>query len=81
MPTPPRSIAPHHHLCLRQSHRALCSAAPDAFIAAVGAFKPSMVELSPVLCQRIAALGRIVVDTEDATHEAGDLLQAGLDLN
>ncbi len=54
---------------------------PDAFIAAVGAFKPSMAELSPDLCQHIAAQGRIVVDTIDASHEAGDLLQAGLDVS
>jgi 1-piperideine-2-carboxylate/1-pyrroline-2-carboxylate reductase [NAD(P)H] len=53
---------------------------PDAFIAAVGAFKPSMVELAPSLCQHLASQGRIVVDTSDATHEAGDLIQAGLDI-
>jgi 1-piperideine-2-carboxylate/1-pyrroline-2-carboxylate reductase [NAD(P)H] len=52
----------------------------DAFIAAVGAFKPSMIELAPALCQHIAAQGQIVVDTADATHEAGDLIQAGLDI-
>jgi 1-piperideine-2-carboxylate/1-pyrroline-2-carboxylate reductase [NAD(P)H] len=52
----------------------------DAFIAAVGAFKPSMVELAPSLCQHLASQGRIVVDTADATHEAGDLIQAGLDI-
>jgi ornithine cyclodeaminase len=52
----------------------------DTFIAAVGAFTPSMAELSPDLCQGIAQAGSIVVDTEDAVHEAGDLLQAGLDV-
>jgi 1-piperideine-2-carboxylate/1-pyrroline-2-carboxylate reductase [NAD(P)H] len=52
----------------------------DAFIAAVGAFTPQMVELSPALCRHFAECGRIVVDTIDATHEAGDLLQAGLDV-
>ncbi len=52
----------------------------DAFIAAVGAFTPQMVELSPALCHDIAARGTIVVDTRDADHEAGDLLQAGLDV-
>jgi ornithine cyclodeaminase len=51
----------------------------DAFIAAVGAFTPSMVELAPDLCRHVAATGRIVVDTPDAAHEAGDLIQAGLD--
>jgi ornithine cyclodeaminase len=53
---------------------------PDAFIAAVGAFTPTMVELSPDLCRHIAACGVVVVDTGDASHEAGDLLQAGIDI-
>jgi ornithine cyclodeaminase len=52
----------------------------DAFIAAVGAFTPKMVELSPELCRRIADAGTVVVDTRDADHEAGDLLQAGLEV-
>ncbi|HWI80807.1 delta(1)-pyrroline-2-carboxylate reductase family protein [Ramlibacter sp.] len=51
----------------------------DAFIAAVGAFTPRMVELGPDLCRHCAAQGRVVVDTPEARHEAGDLLQAGLD--
>jgi len=51
-----------------------------SFIAAVGAFTPAMVELAPQLCRHVAAHGRIVVDTADAAHEAGDLLQAGLDV-
>ena len=53
---------------------------PDAFIAAVGAFTPAMAELAPSLCRHVAGHGRIVVDAEDAAHEAGDLLQAGLDV-
>ena len=53
---------------------------PDAFIAAVGAVTPTMVELAPALCQHVALHGTIVVDTGDASHEAGDLLQAGLDV-
>ena len=53
----------------------------DAFIAAVGAFTPQMVELDAALCQHFAAQGTIVVDTTDAQHEAGDLLQAGLDVS
>ena len=53
---------------------------PDAFIAAVGAFTPAMAELAPSLCRHVAEHGRIVVDAEDAAHEAGDLLQAGLDV-
>jgi 1-piperideine-2-carboxylate/1-pyrroline-2-carboxylate reductase [NAD(P)H] len=52
----------------------------DAFIAAVGAFTPAMVELDPGLCRHFAGNGSIVVDTPDAEHEAGDLLQAGLDV-
>jgi 1-piperideine-2-carboxylate/1-pyrroline-2-carboxylate reductase [NAD(P)H] len=52
----------------------------DAFIAAVGAFTPRMVELGPDLCRHCADHGRIVVDTPQAVHEAGDLLQAGLDV-
>lgn len=52
----------------------------DAFIAAVGAFTPRMVELGPDLCRHFAAHGKIVVDTPQAIHEAGDLLQAGLDV-
>lgn len=52
----------------------------DAFIAAVGAFTPAMVELAPAVCRHVAERGRVVVDTPDARHEAGDLLQAGLDV-
>jgi ornithine cyclodeaminase len=52
----------------------------DAFVAAVGAFTPQMVELDTALCQRLAQEGQAVVDTRDAEHEAGDLLQAGLDV-
>lgn len=54
---------------------------PDAFVAAVGAFTPAMVELSPRLCRHFAELGTVVLDTADARHEAGDLLQAGLDVS
>lgn len=53
----------------------------DAFMAAVGAFTPAMVELGPRLCRHVAELGNVVVDTSDAVHEAGDLLQAGLDVS
>ena len=52
----------------------------DAFIAAIGAFTPAMVELDPALCRYVADHGTIVLDTMDARHEAGDLLQAGLDV-
>lgn len=50
----------------------------DAFVAAVGAFTPAMLELAPALCLDIAERGLVVLDTPDARHEAGDLLQAGL---
>ena len=65
------------------AHSVVLSALPrdDGFISAVGAFTPSMVELAPALCLHMAAHGRVVVDTQDARHEAGDLLQAGLDVS
>lgn len=52
----------------------------DAFIAAVGAFTPAMLEWAPEVCRHIAARGALAVDTRDADHEAGDLLQAGIDV-
>lgn len=52
----------------------------DAFVAAVGAFTPRMVEWSAPVCQRLAEEGVLAVDTRDADHEAGDLLQAGIDV-
>ena len=53
---------------------------PDGFISAVGAFTSGMAELDPALCHHFAAHGSIFIDTADAAHEAGDLLQAGLDV-
>ncbi len=50
----------------------------DAFVAAVGAFTPKMVEWGAEVCQSLARSGTVVVDTRDADHEAGDLLQAGV---
>lgn len=48
----------------------------DAFIAAVGAYRPDMAELPPSLVRR----ARLFVDTlEGARAEAGDLIQAGVD--
>jgi ornithine cyclodeaminase len=38
-----------------------------------------MVELGPALCRHFAELGQVWLDSADAVHEAGDLLQAGLD--
>lgn len=53
----------------------------NAFVAAVGAFTPRMVEWSAEVCQQLARTGTLVVDTRDADHEAGDLLQAGVAVN
>lgn len=53
---------------------------PDAFVAAVGAFTPRMVEWDAPVLQRLVQHGRVVVDTRDADHEAGDLILAGLDV-
>lgn len=52
----------------------------DAFIAAVGAFTPQMVEWSPDVVRALDRSGTMVVDSRDADHEAGDLLQAGIDV-
>ena len=49
---------------------------PDAFVAAVGAYRPDMAELPPALVRR----AQLYVDTlEGAQAEAGDLIQAGID--
>jgi ornithine cyclodeaminase len=53
----------------------------DAFVAAIGAFTPRMVEWSAPVCQQLARSGTLVLDTRDADHEAGDLLQAGVSVN
>ena len=53
----------------------------DAMVCAVGAFTPRMVEWAPEVCRHLAERGRVVVDTRDADHEAGDLLQAGLEVS
>lgn len=53
---------------------------PDAFVAAIGAFTPAMIELDPALTRDIATRGRVVIDSPAARHEAGDLIAAGLAL-
>ncbi|HTH80042.1 MAG TPA: delta(1)-pyrroline-2-carboxylate reductase family protein [Ramlibacter sp.] len=68
------TCTPAQHIVLRSIPRA------DAFIAAIGAFTPKMVELAPEICMHCASQGTIVVDTPEAVHEAGDLIQAGLDV-
>jgi 1-piperideine-2-carboxylate/1-pyrroline-2-carboxylate reductase [NAD(P)H] len=62
-------------VCLRELPR------EDGFVAAVGAFKASMIELDPALVRTLAAQGEIVIDSDAARHEAGDLLQAGIDVD
>lgn len=52
----------------------------DAFVAAIGAFSPAMLELAPELTRDIAARGQVVVDSAAARHEGGDLIAAGIDL-
>jgi ornithine cyclodeaminase len=52
----------------------------NAFVAAVGAFTPQMAEIAPQVCTHCANEGMVVVDTPEAVHEAGDLIQAGLDV-
>lgn len=48
----------------------------DAFVAAVGAYQPRMCELPASLVRRAAVF---VDDAGGARHEAGDLIQAGID--
>ena len=52
----------------------------DAMVCAVGSFTPRMIEWDPEVCRYLAREGRLVVDTRQADHEAGDLLQAGLNV-
>ena len=68
------STTPAQQVVLRGTPR------DDAFVSAVGAYTPRMVEWAPEVCRDLAARGTLVVDTRDADHEAGDLLQAGIDV-
>lgn len=68
------SATPAQQVVLRAMPRA------DAFVAAVGAFTPRMAEWEAGICRRLAAEGTLVLDSRDADHEAGDLLQAGIDV-
>lgn len=69
------SCTPAQAVCLRGRPR------DDAFVTAVGAFTPRMVEWAPEVCRDLAVRGTLVVDTRDADVEAGDLLQAGIDVS
>jgi 1-piperideine-2-carboxylate/1-pyrroline-2-carboxylate reductase [NAD(P)H] len=51
---------------------------PDALICAIGSYTPKMIEWNPKIVRQISESGHIYVDSRDADHEAGDLLQAGL---
>lgn len=51
---------------------------PDAVICAIGSYSPKMIEWNPKIVRQISESGHIYVDSRDADHEAGDLLQAGL---
>lgn len=65
------------------SARSIClqgAVRDDAFVAAIGAFTPQMIELDPVLTREIAQRGQVVLDSAAARREAGDLIAAGLDL-
>lgn len=53
----------------------------DAFVAAIGAFNPQMIELDPALTRDMAARGQVVLDSSAARQEGGDLIAAGLDLS
>ena len=50
----------------------------DAVICAIGSYTPNMLEWDPEIVRWVAARGQVVVDSRDADHEAGDLIQAGL---
>jgi ornithine cyclodeaminase len=51
----------------------------DAVICAIGSYTPKMLEWDPAVVRSIAESGLVVVDSRDADHEAGDLIQAGLE--
>lgn len=51
---------------------------PQVWLGAVGAFTSAMVELDPELTCQLARDGHVVVDTQAASHEAGDLIRAGI---
>lgn len=50
----------------------------DTFLCAVGSFTPTMAEIAPEVVRWFHEHGQIVLDTDHAHHEAGDLIQAGL---
>ncbi len=50
----------------------------DTFLCAVGSFTSEMAEVAPEVVVWFYEHGQIVLDTDHAHHEAGDLIQAGL---
>lgn len=66
------TTTPAQTICLDRMPR------PDAFVAAVGAFSPTMAEVAPAVVRELARRGSVVLDSASARHEAGDLLQAGV---
>ena len=68
------TCTPALSVCLREIPKA------GAFVSAVGAYTPAMSEWSREVCLALAQSARVVVDSRDADHEAGDLIQAGLNV-
>ena len=70
--------AASHHLAAQAHAGQLLVNHPQR--AGVGRRGRNMFGLQPLLHIPATAHGRVVVDSADAAHEAGDLLQAGLDV-
>ena len=51
----------------------------NAVICAIGSYTTKMLEWDPAVVRSIAESGLVFVDSRDADHEAGDLIQAGLE--
>jgi ornithine cyclodeaminase len=51
----------------------------NAIVCAIGSYTPKMLEWHPDIIRWIASTGQVFVDSRDADHEAGDLIQATLD--
>jgi len=64
------------------AHEVAMTNAPanGTFVSAVGAFTPQMAEWSRDACQALSNTACLLVDTRDADHEGGDLIQAGLNV-
>jgi 1-piperideine-2-carboxylate/1-pyrroline-2-carboxylate reductase [NAD(P)H] len=62
------------------AQQVVMSTAPrsNAIVCAIGSYTPKMIEWDSKVVRGISESGFIFVDSRDADHEAGDLLQAGL---